>query len=217
MIKDFDNFLSTKDLKSLIREGEHGRQDFKFKISDSRKIARTLSAFSNTEGGRLLIGVRDNGVIAGVKDEDDIYMIESASQIFLHPPIAVEVRAHHSDGKTVWEIEIPEGKNKPYLVEEKDKMVAYYRDHDENFAANAVLIEVWKQEQAGKSKRPVNFSDKERKLIDYLKVYDSISTSKASKVMDLDRRITIETLARFIRWEVINWRQEQGLFSYYLE
>ena len=83
MYKDFDNNHSSRDLHRLIREGEHEQQDFKFKISDSRKIARTLSAFSNTTGGRLLIGVRDNGQIAGVKDEDDIYMIESASEIFL--------------------------------------------------------------------------------------------------------------------------------------
>jgi len=217
MYKDFDNNHSSRDLHRLIREGEHEQQDFKFKISDSRKIARTLSAFSNTTGGRLLIGVRDNGQIAGVKDEDDIYMIESASEIFLKPAISLEIFAHQIDGKTVWEIEIPEGKNKPYKVEELDSMTAYYRDQDENFAANAVLIEVWKQEQANRSKRPVEFSDSERKLIDYLKVYPGISTSKAAKVMAIDRRKTIETLARLIRWEVIDWAQDQGKFEYFLD
>ena len=217
MYKDFDNNHSSRDLHRLIREGEHEQQDFKFKISDSRKIARTLSAFSNTTGGRLLIGVRDNGQIAGVKDEDDIYMIESASEFFLKPAISLEIFAHQIDGKTVWEIEIPEGKNKPYRVEELNDSIAYYRSDDENFAANAVLIEVWRQEQAENSKRPVAFSDSERKLIDYLKVYPSISTSKAAKVMNISRRFTIETLARLIRWNVIDWHQEQGKFAYFLD
>lgn len=217
MHKDFDKNYSTRNLDELIRQGEHENQDFKYKISDSRKIARTISAFSNTSGGRLLIGVRDNGVIAGVKDEDDIYMVENATQIFLHPSIEVEVLAHQMDGKTVWEINIPEGREKPYKVEESDRMVAYYRDEDENFAANAVLMEVWKQEQSIKSKRPVEFSDSERKLIDYLKTYSSISTSKASKVMGIDRGRTIETLARLIRWEVIDWKQEKGQFEYFLD
>ena len=45
-------------LQQLIAEGEHQQQDFKFEISDARKIARSLSAFSNTDGGRLLIGVK---------------------------------------------------------------------------------------------------------------------------------------------------------------
>lgn len=45
----------------LISEGEHLQQDFKFEISDVYKIAKSLSAFANTSGGRLLIGVKDNG------------------------------------------------------------------------------------------------------------------------------------------------------------
>ena len=109
MFKDYDQKVSQNDLHALIREGEHGEQDFKYRISDARKIARTLSAFANTAGGRLLVGVRDNGSIAGVKDEDDIYMLESASEVFLKPALKLEVWAHEIDGKTVWEIEISEG------------------------------------------------------------------------------------------------------------
>ncbi|WP_302323539.1 helix-turn-helix domain-containing protein, partial [Bacteroides caecimuris] len=49
----------TDYIHALIAEGEHQQQDFKFEISDARKIAKTLSAFANTDGGRLLIGVKD--------------------------------------------------------------------------------------------------------------------------------------------------------------
>ena len=215
--KDFEKNLSHNNLERLIRDGEHHQQDFKYKITDSRKIARTLSAFSNTNGGRLLIGVKDNGQIAGVKDEDDIYMIESASQLFLHPPIDVTIEAHSINGKVIWEISVAEGKEKPYAVEEKSGMRAYYRDMDENFVANAVLIQIWRQEQASSSKRPIEFSDNERKLIDYLKVYPNGSVSKASKVMGIRRWTAVETLARLIRWEVINWRQEKNEFHYFLD
>jgi predicted HTH transcriptional regulator len=52
---------------NLIKAGEHQQLDFKFEISDSRKIAKTLVAFSNTDGGTLLIGVKDNGKISGVR------------------------------------------------------------------------------------------------------------------------------------------------------
>ena len=45
-------------IEELISQGEHQQQDFKFEVSDSKKIARTLSAFANTDGGRLLIGVK---------------------------------------------------------------------------------------------------------------------------------------------------------------
>lgn len=61
-------------IKKLIEGGENQQLDFKYCVSDSRKIARTLVAFSNTDGGRLLIGVRDNGSIAGIKSDEEIYM-----------------------------------------------------------------------------------------------------------------------------------------------
>ena len=77
----------TEYIHTLIAEGEHQQQDFKFEISDARKIARTLSAFSNTDGGRLLIGVKDNGKIAGVRSEEEKYMIEAAAQLYCLPEV----------------------------------------------------------------------------------------------------------------------------------
>ena len=75
--------MNSKDyIYKLIEEGEHQQQDFKFEISDARKIAKSLSAFSNTDGGRLLIGVKDNGKIAGVRSEEEIYMIEAAAKLY---------------------------------------------------------------------------------------------------------------------------------------
>lgn len=217
MFKDYDQKVSQNDLYALIREGEHSEQDFKYRISDARKIARTLSAFANTTGGRLLVGVRDNGSIAGVKDEDDIYMLESASEVFIKPALKLEVWAHEIEGKYVWEIEITEGKEKPYQVDEIDGLKAYYRDNDQNFVANAVLKEVWKQDRLKESKHPVAFTEKEQRLIQYLKDYEEVSVSKAAKVMQLHRSKTIEILARLIRWEVINWSNEtQEGFRYSL-
>ncbi|MDY2810620.1 MAG: ATP-binding protein, partial [Candidatus Faecousia sp.] len=78
MLKDIRPIKGKYYIHRLIEEGEHEHQDFKFQISDARKIARSLSAFANNDGGRLLIGVKDNGVVAGVRSEEDIYMIEAA-------------------------------------------------------------------------------------------------------------------------------------------
>ena len=77
----------TEYIHLLIAEGEHQRQDFKFEISDARKIAKTLSAFANTDGGRLLIGVKDNGKIAGVRSDEEQYMIEAAAQMYCQPEV----------------------------------------------------------------------------------------------------------------------------------
>ena len=63
-------------LLSLIREGEHQQQDFKYRVADACKLAKTVSAFANTDGGRLLIGVRDDGHLSGVRSEEEIYMMQ---------------------------------------------------------------------------------------------------------------------------------------------
>jgi predicted HTH transcriptional regulator len=70
-------------LHEYIKEGEHESQDFKFRIDDQKKIARTLSAFANTVGGRLLIGVKDNGKVVGVDPQEEFYMIEGAASLFV--------------------------------------------------------------------------------------------------------------------------------------
>jgi predicted HTH transcriptional regulator len=74
-------------LYKLIEEGEHQQQDFKFCINDSKKIAKSLVAFANTDGGRLLIGVKDNGKVVGISTDEEYYMVESAAKIFSNPPI----------------------------------------------------------------------------------------------------------------------------------
>ena len=78
-MKDIRGIKGKFYIASLIEEGEHEHQDFKFAVSDARKIARSLSAFANNDGGRLLIGVKDNGAIAGVRNEEDIFVLRAAS------------------------------------------------------------------------------------------------------------------------------------------
>ena len=86
-------------LKKLISKGENQKLDFKYCISDSRKIARTLSAFANSDGGRLLIGVRDNGSIAGIQSDEEYYMIDTAAQLFCQPEIPVTIKQHIQEEK----------------------------------------------------------------------------------------------------------------------
>ncbi len=82
----------SKYLHDLIAMGENQQLDFKFEINDVRKIAKTLVAFSNTDGGKILIGVKDNGKIAGVRSEEEYYMIETAANIYCKPEINFQLK-----------------------------------------------------------------------------------------------------------------------------
>ena len=135
-------------IEALIEQGEHQQLDFKFEVSDSKKIARTLSAFANTDGGRLLIGVKDNGAISGVRSEEEYYMIEAASKMYTHPEVPFTAKRWDVNGKTVLEVYIAPSDEKPHTAPDKDdKYKAYIRVADENILANEVLMQAWKKQK----------------------------------------------------------------------
>ena len=184
-------------IKRLIAEGEHQRLDFKFEVSDFRKIARTLVAFSNTDGGRLLVGVKDNGSIAGAKSEEEYYMVDGAARIFCKPEIDFEVREWQVEGKKVLEVIIGKGLNKPYMAQDQNGLwIAYIRQGDQNFKANRILLKVWEKRKAGQE-NIVRFRWAEKVLLNYLENNSSISVSKFRRIAGLSSVIAEKTLIDF--------------------
>lgn len=62
--------MKQADLDILIQEGEGTTLEFKEGLSAS--FARELVAMANTIGGRILLGVRDDGTVAGVEDTNNL-------------------------------------------------------------------------------------------------------------------------------------------------
>ena len=185
-------------IQALISEGEHQQQDFKFGITDSRKIARSLVAFANTDGGRLLIGVKDNGVIAGVRSEEEYYMIESAAQLYSKPEIRFESKIWKEEGKTVMEVWVPPSPLRPHFVKEDgNSWQAYVRSRDENIQADEVLVAVW---QKLKQKRGalIRYTNMEQELFRLFETRDRITLNDFRKGARIPTREAIDTLANLI-------------------
>lgn len=146
-MKDIRGIKGKYYIASLIEQGEHEHQDFKFAVSDARKIARSISAFANNDGGRLLIGVKDNGVIAGVRNEEDIYVVEQAAEMYCLPAQTIEVTAFRCEGGlTVMRVTIAKASERPVHVKESDgQLKAYYRVADENIVAPPLMVESWRR------------------------------------------------------------------------
>src|SRR5471030_3024027 len=97
------------NIKKQIFEGEGVSLDFKKTISSCEKIARTMVSFANNKGGRLLIGVADDGSIKGVKSEDEErYMITRACHFFSRPALEPLFEEIYVDDKLVLVVEIAE-------------------------------------------------------------------------------------------------------------
>lgn len=190
-------------IQKLVAEGEHVHQDFKFAISDARKIARSLSAFANTSGGRLLVGVKDNGKIAGVRSEEEIFMIEAAASMYCKPPLEVENKIYKVEGKDVLEVSIAESKEKPVCaIDDTGKPWAYIRIADENILATPVHLAIWKQNDNEK-KIIVTYTDKEKYLLEILGGHKLLTLNQCVRLTHMPRRLIIILLADFIRFELV--------------
>lgn len=199
-MKDLKGIKGKYYIAKLIEEGEHVHQDFKFAISDARKIARSLSAFANNDGGHLLVGVKDNGVIAGVRNEEDIYVIEQAADMFCNPPQHIDVTAFKCEGGlTVFRVEIAKAKVRPVMVHETDgRWKAYYRVKDENIAAPDLMVRAWERaaENVGML---IELNDAERKLLEQVsvqpvKLEDFMVTAHISRATAEEMVIRLHTM-----------------------
>jgi predicted HTH transcriptional regulator len=195
--------VSKKYIQELIRQGEHQQLDFKFAVNDARKIARSLVAFANTDGGKLLIGVKDNGAIAGVRSEEEIHMIQAASELYSKPSVPYKVKEWQVDGKVILEIDVEPGSKKPYYApNEEKKWLVYIRVNDQNRLANKVILKVW-EKQKKKSGVYFEYNQNEKFLLTYLEKNPNISFSMFCRFTKIKRHEAEELLANLISLNVI--------------
>jgi predicted HTH transcriptional regulator len=125
----------SQKIKKLIEQGEGVSLDFKQLIQNPHKIAKSMVSFANTHGGILLIGVRDNGSIAGIKAEEEFHMLELAANFYAKPEIEFTVEPHTIEGKSVLLVTIPIGENQPYYAKgEDEKWWVYVRVNDQLYS-----------------------------------------------------------------------------------
>lgn len=193
----------TEYIHALIAEGEHQQQDFKFEISDARKIAKTLSAFANTTGGRLLIGVKDNGKIAGVRSDEEQYMIEAAAQLYCRPEINFSMQTYKVEGRSILVVHIDENEQKPvYAKDETGRYLAYIRIKDENILATPIHLRVWQQSVSPQGEL-IEYTEREQLLLDLLEENDQLSLNRYCRLAHLSRRSAEHLLAKFVRYDIV--------------
>lgn len=207
----------TEYIRALIAEGEHQQQDFKFEISDARKIAKTLSAFSNTDGGRLLIGVKDNGKISGVRSDEEKYMIEAAAQLYCRPEVNYSMQTYQAEGRSVLLVQIEKSNQKPvYAKDETGKYLAYLRIKDENILATPIHLRIWQQSESPKGEL-IEYTEREQLLITLLEENRRLSLNRYCRLAHLSRRAAEHLLAKLVRYDIIEPVFEEHKFHFKLK
>ena len=106
--------------------GESKNIEYKITLPDkSEKYMKTIVAFANTQGGKLIIGVDDKThQIVGVENEtlfQSMDAIANAVSDSCMPQIIPDIEPQTVDGKTVIVVSVEAGKNRPYYLKAKGK------------------------------------------------------------------------------------------------
>jgi hypothetical protein len=122
---------------SLISKREREHIEFKRRVPSPFKMAKEMAAMANTVGGSILVGVDDDGTIAGVADphrEKDAVI--SAAQGHCNPPLDPQIRAVSIDGKTVLWVVIAPGTVRHTVIDPRGNTRCYVRVRDKNLLAS---------------------------------------------------------------------------------
>ncbi len=206
-----------ESIKKLISEGEHQKQDFKFRIDDQRKIARTLVAFANTDGGRLLIGVKDNGKISGINPEEEFHMIKGAAQMYCKPVLEFESRIWQEEMKLVLEVKIEPSANRIFQAQDEDGNWKFYiRRKDQTLIANKIIQKIWKLEQNA-IRKPSIFGEKELIILKLIKENQPLTLSKIYRNSELNKSNIDKIVSLLVHWKMVKMNFDDDDVKYEID
>lgn len=118
--------MEATELIKLIAGGENSHVQFKQNVTNATSIAQEMVAFSNTKGGKIIVGVNDKtGAVEGLSFQDIQRinnLLTTAASEHVKNAITIETETVEvEDNKRVVIAHIPEGYQKPY--KDKDGLI----------------------------------------------------------------------------------------------
>ena len=194
---------SIPSLLDLVGQGEGLRVEFKRLIHSAPKIARSIVAFANTSGGVILIGVDDDSRIVGIQSEKEtLQVIDEALKHHIEPRLNVEVSVEEYKRRMVLLVDIAESSDRPHfhieqvICQESGRRTlerrVFIREGSHNKTATEDRIALM---NSSKTPIRISFTDRERRLLDYLTTHELISADQfaegAGIPMEEARRILV--------------------------
>jgi ATP-dependent DNA helicase RecG len=110
--------MESTELLEIINRGEDSKNQFKANFTNVDSLAAEIVAFSNSQGGRLIIGVSDDGNVTGLSKADITRLnnlISNAATQSVRPPINPFTENVALPGGLVMVLTIPQGISRPYM------------------------------------------------------------------------------------------------------
>ena len=186
-----------------IKCGESKNIEFKVQLpDDSKKYMKTIVAYANTSGGKIIIGVDDiTRNIVGVEPSSVFQIMDkivNAVSDMCTPQIVPDVTFHTIEGKCIVQIEIYPGQNRPYYIQSMGKENGtYIRVAGTSRPVDEVILKDLEYQGTGKTydeivNVEIDYDEKQAlKLCNNIRKY--IAESKEQPISKV-RKITVTNL-----------------------
>ena len=199
--------LEDMPLLDIIGQGETKYTEFKRLVHSPKKIAKSIVAFANTEGGIILIGVDDDKRITGIHSEKEMLeIVHDAVKLHVKPVLHIKTEVIEYRKRLVLMVIVPESNDKPHyhISTERDndtlnnvhRKKVYLREESHNKVASP--DRVFLMESAGDPLR-LSFGATEKMLLDYLEENTSITAQEFSSLADIPLQKAMQTLVTLVR------------------
>lgn len=199
--------MTQRELAQLVSLGESSHLEFKRRVPRPQRIAKEIIALANTSGGRLLLGVNDDGRIVGVRDaEEEEFALRRALKRYCEP--LVEVRSERvpvENGRDVIIVHVEESVNKPHFLVSVDPdgaRTAYVRVGDKSVEASREALNLMRTRN-DRQDVTFQFGEKEQMLMRYLDSYGQITVEQFASLVDVSSHSASDTLILLTRANVL--------------
>ena len=128
-------------LKDYIGETTSYDKKLMLERKDPTSWLKSVSAFANTQGGKLLFGVANDGSLAGLADaQGDAEFISETIKMQMDPVPEIDLSIHEEEGRRFVVVDVRSGSETPYYVFVKGHRDAYTRIGNESVRATAVEL-----------------------------------------------------------------------------
>ena len=191
-----------KILSEILLDGENQYQAFFENTNDQEEIAKTLIAFSNSEGGVLLVGLKKNGKITGINPEFENECISHITKECCSPKIEYNSRVLQLEYRLLLEICVPPYNSKPVRFINNYKNEIYIRTKKSNLKANKIQENVWKYKNIN-GLRPNQLLNDDEVVLNFIISNPKSSLTKLHKNIEYPIDTVDYILVRLICWDII--------------
>lgn len=207
--------MTRRELEQLVDLGEGIRVEFKRRVPRPERIAKEMVALANTNGGRIVLGVNDDGTIVGVEHtSEQEFLLRQAVDAHCRPVVEYQTERIVVEPRCdVLVVTIPESTTKPHVVVDDEEASdgegrAYVRVEASSIEASPETVQELR-EQESRSGVTFEFGETESLLMRYLDDYGRISVSQLAQLADISPERASQTLLRLTEADLLHLHPDE--------